>query len=108
MINSQGLMKGKGMSRSQETNRNDAEALAVAALGFLAADVDRLGRFLAITGLGPENLRQAATDPGFLAGVLAHVADDEPLLVAFAANEGIPPERVSRAHLVLSGAAPHH
>ncbi len=49
---------------------------------FLATDPERLGRFLAITGIGPEAIRTAAADPQFLAGVLDHVVSDEPLLLA--------------------------
>jgi hypothetical protein len=85
---------------------NDFEAVAIQALGFLAADEERLGRFLAITGLGPENLRAAASQPGFLASVLAHVAEDEAMLIAFAAESGIPPERIGRAAHHLSGPPP--
>ncbi len=67
------------------------EAMAIAALGFLAAEESRLERFLALSGLGPHNLRQAAADPGFLAAVLDYVAADERLLVAFAASRGLDP-----------------
>ncbi len=50
-----------------------AEQVAVLALNFLAADAERLGGFLAATGIGPANLRQAAREPQFLAGVLRHL-----------------------------------
>ena len=66
-----------------------ASALAVAALSFLAGDQERLERFLALTGLGPQSLRAAAREPSFLLGVLDHVAGDESLLLAFAARSGI-------------------
>jgi hypothetical protein len=91
---------------NSRVTREDAEAIAIAALGFMASDPERLGRFLAITGLGPENLRAAAGEPGFLGQILAHVAQDESLLLAFAANTGERPERVGAAHLVLAG--PNH
>jgi hypothetical protein len=105
MINSQGLMKGKGMARGPSGSEiwDDAASLAIAALGFLAADEERLGRFLALTGLGPESLRSAAGQPDFLAGVLTHLMEDEPLLLAFAAEAGQRPERVARAQAVLAG-----
>jgi hypothetical protein len=85
---------------------NDAEALAIQALGFLASDGDRLGRFLALTGLGPESLRAAAASPDFLASVLAHVAEDEALLIAFAADAGVAPERIGSAARQLAGPPP--
>jgi Protein of unknown function (DUF3572) len=87
-------------------NIEESETIAIQALGFLASEADRLGRFLAVTGLGPENLRAAATEPGFFAQVLSYIAQDESMLLAFAANSGITPEAVSAAHLALAG--PHH
>ncbi len=75
--------------------------LAVEALGFLAADETRLERFLAVTGLGPHNLRSAAAAPGFLVSVLDYLAADEALLVAFAAEAGRRPEDVMRAYQAM-------
>ena len=94
------------LGSNSRITHEDAETIAIAALGFMASDPERLGRFLAITGLGPENLRAAATEPGFLGQILAHVAQDESLLLAFAANSGERPERVGAAHIVLAG--PQH
>jgi hypothetical protein len=85
------------------TGREGAESMAIAALGFLAAEPERLARFLALSGLGPHKLRQAATSPGFLAAVLDHLAADERLLVAFAATEGVDPGAVAGARDALSG-----
>ena len=82
------------------------EDLAVEALGFLAADETRLERFLAVTGLGPGNLRRAAAGPGFLRSVLDYVAADEALLLAFAANAGRKPEQVGQAIRALAGPPP--
>jgi len=80
-----------------------AEETAIAALGFLAEESERLERFLALSGLGPENLRQAASAPGFLLGVLEYMVTDERLLLAFAARQGAPPEEVERARMTLGG-----
>lgn len=82
--------------------REQAESLAVAAVAFLAADEERLGRFLALTGIDPLALRAAAAQPGFLAGVLDHLGSDEPLLLAFATHAGISPADVDRARITLS------
>jgi hypothetical protein len=73
----------------------------LAALGFLAAEPDRLERFLALSGLGPENLRAAAADPGFFAAVLDYVLGDQPLLLGLAAERGVPPERIVAARAAL-------
>jgi hypothetical protein len=91
------------VNKSPAGKRDDFEAIAVQALGFIAADAERLGRFLAESGIGPEAIRKAARDPSFLAGVLDHIAADEKLLLAFAAEAGLKPEQVMRAHAGLSG-----
>ena len=85
------------------THKDQAESLAIAAVAFLAADDERLGRFLALTGLDPMGLRAAAAQPGFLAGVLDHLGSDETLLLAFATHAGIDPAEVDRARVSLSG-----
>ena len=87
-----------------KAQRDAAEALAIAALAFIAAEPERLGRFLATTGIGPDSIRAAAREPRFLAGVLDHVAADEPLLRAFAADRGIDPGEVMRARDMIAAA----
>lgn len=83
-----------------------AEQMAIEALGWLAADGDRLERFLAVSGLGPANLRRAAAEPRFLAAILDYLASNEALLVEFAAHSGRGPEDVARAHAALRGPEP--
>ncbi len=92
---------GRGPSPKILLSRDDGEAISVAGLSFLAADPDRLSRFLGLSGLGPENLRAAAAAPGFFAAVLDHLLSDERLLIAFAAEQGFAPERVALARAAL-------
>jgi hypothetical protein len=80
-----------------------AEGLAVQALSFIAGDGDRLGRFLAITGIGPAEIRAASAEPGFLAGVLDYVAGDEKMVTEFAAEMDIDPAYIGVARAVLGG-----
>ena len=91
------------MNKAPGNSREAAEALAIQALNFLATEPERLGRFLALSGLGPESIRAAAAEPGFLAGVLAHLGEDERMLVAFAAEAGVTPAEVDRARRLLAG-----
>jgi len=77
--------------------------MAVQALSFIAADGDRLGRFLAITGIGPGEIRAAAREPGFLVGVLDYLAGDERLMTAFATDAAIDPAEIARAQAALGG-----
>lgn len=81
----------------------DPETLALRALGFLAAEPERLAPFLAATGLGPETLRAAANEPGFLVAVLDHLCGNESLLLEFAGNLSLNPEIVVRARESLAG-----
>ena len=83
--------------------RENAEELAGDALGFLAEDPERLGRFLDLTGLTPATIRSAAGTPGFLLAVLEHLLADEPLLLAFASARGCNPAAVGRAREQLAG-----
>ena len=80
-----------------------AEELAIQALSYIAGDEERLERFLAITGVGVDQIREAAGEPGFLAGVLAYLASDEQLAAAFAADSGCGPADIARAHYALGG-----
>jgi len=80
-----------------------AEGLAIQALAFIAGDSGRLGRFLAITGIGPAEIRAAAREPDFLTGVLDHMAGDERLLTAFAAEAGVAPSDIGKALAALGG-----
>jgi Protein of unknown function (DUF3572) len=89
------------LKKMQSASVDSARSLAVSALTFIAADPDRLNRFLGLTGLGPENLRTAAADPAFLGSVLDYLVGDEKLLVEFAADAGLKPEAVARAHEAL-------
>jgi hypothetical protein len=85
------------MKKPPERTRGTAEALAIQALTFLAEEPERLGRFLAMTGIEPAQIRAAAREPGFLAGVLEHMLADQNLLLAFAHRGGFDPAEVARA-----------
>ena len=89
------------MKRPSSSAREAAEMLAIQALGFIAEEPERLNAFLNATGLSVERLRESATAPGVLAGVLEHMLADESLLLAFAASAAIDPAEVARAGQAL-------
>jgi hypothetical protein len=96
-------MTKRAARANRPEERAAAEALAVAALGFIAREPERLGRFLAMSGIGPESIRAVAREPQFLLGVLDYLAADEPLLIAFAAENTIPPGAVMEARDTIAG-----
>lgn len=78
-----------------------AHTIALQALAFLASDGERLGRFLALTGMGPAELKAQAGDTALLQGVLDHLMRDESLLLVFASDAGLKPEQVAAAFHAL-------
>lgn len=78
-------------------SQENAQALAIQALGFIAADAELLPRFLAISGIDAQAIRQAAREPGFLAGVLQFIAAHEPTLMRFSEESGIRPQDIAAA-----------
>jgi hypothetical protein len=86
--------------------RDAAAAIAIAALTFIASEPERLGRFLALSGIGPDSIRDAAREPDFLLGVLDHLAGDETLLLAFASHNELDPVQVAWARDVLAAQSP--
>jgi hypothetical protein len=90
------------MTKRTQNPREVAEIVAIQALSFVAGDPERLGVFLAETGIGPETLRSAASDPHFLAGVLDFVLRDDATVKAFAAASELDPATIAAAHEVLA------
>ena len=82
---------------------DEAVSLARDALIYLSQDVDRIGRFLAVTGVGPVESRERVDDPTFLAGVLDFILADDAMVVDFAEAAGIAPEQPARARRLLPG-----
>ena len=89
------------MTKRSYNPRETAEIEAIQALSFVAGDAERLGLFLAETGLGPETLRSASKDPGFLVGVLDFLLRDEAMIKAFSESSHLDPKIVSNAREAL-------
>lgn len=86
-------------------NREEAEVAALKALGFLAADPERLQCFMDLSGLDIAAIRASAAQPAFLAGLLDHLLSDESLLLIFAEEHGLRPERIQELRRKLPGAS---
>jgi len=89
------------MKRPSSAAREAAEMLAIQALSFIAEEPERLNGLLNATGLSLDRLRESATAPDFLAGVLEHMLADGSLLIAFADSAGIDPAALARARSAL-------
>ncbi len=77
-------------------NAEDAETLALRALGWVLCDDRRAERLLALTGLDASELRQRAGQPVILGAVIEFLRAHEPDLIACAEALGVAPERLAR------------
>lgn len=93
------------MKKPKRNPREVAEIVAIQALSFVAGDPERLGAFLAESGIGPETLRSAASDPRFLAHVLDFVMRDDATVKAFAEVSQLHPTNIAAAHQALNDPA---
>ncbi len=98
-------MVSKQLSK-QPINAGEARSLAIEALGLLAADAEKLSGFLALSGIGPENLRAAAQGPVFLQAVLDYICSDPSLLADIAAALDRTPAAIDHARMILAGPQP--
>ncbi|WP_026310327.1 DUF3572 domain-containing protein [Neomegalonema perideroedes] len=89
-------------------NREEAEAVALRALAWTAADPELLGGFLAFSGLEPAELAAAARDPSALGGLLDWLLADESALLAFCAEARLAPEEPMAARAALPGFSGDH
>jgi hypothetical protein len=89
------------LKKPVQNPREVAEIVAIQALNFIAGEPERLGLFLAETGIGPETLRSAAADPRFLASVLDFVLRDDATVKAFAQASELHPTNIAAARQVL-------
>jgi hypothetical protein len=90
------------LKKAVQNPREVAEIVAIQALSFVAGDPERLGLFLAETGIGPETLRTAAADPRFLSSVLDFVMRDDATVKAFADVSELHPTNIAAAHQALN------
>lgn len=83
----------------------EAEITALKALGFLAADPERISRFMSLSGLDPDAIRASAAEPAFLGGLLDYLLSDDSLLLIFAQEQDLRPERIAQLRRKLPGAS---
>ncbi len=84
-------------------NRNEAETIALQALGYLVADETLRGRFMSVSGVAREEFEANAEDPAFLAGVLDFFLAHESDLLALCDAAELSPELPAAARRCLAG-----
>lgn len=82
-------------------SHEEAEHLALLALGWVLSDDRRARRFLDLTGFTPDGLRGSAGDRATHQAVLAFLENHEPDLLAAAEELQIPPEALASASALL-------
>jgi Protein of unknown function (DUF3572) len=94
----------KSAQRGHAVDREMAETIAAQGLAFLTADPHRLQRFLALTGIAPADLKRRIGASEVLVAALNFLAQDESLLLTFAASQRVAPETVGAARARLDAA----
>lgn len=87
---------------------NDAETLALDALGWLLGEDELFPVFLGATGAGEADLRARATDPEFLGAVLDFLMLDDAWIMRFCSARRLPFTRPAEARAALPGGAQTH
>ncbi|MCJ2178658.1 DUF3572 domain-containing protein [Novosphingobium sp. 2580] len=80
----------------------DPQALALNALGWVLDDADRAARFLALTGLTPDDLRVSLNESATLGAVLDFLCAHEPDLLGAADALGVAPRDLAAVRERLS------
>lgn len=90
-------------SRTPPPDMETAREVGLQALLFVAEEGRRLARFLAETGLSPDELRQRAGEPGMLAAILDYLLANESELLVFTAGAAIDPLSLEPMRALLAG-----
>ena len=78
-----------------------AEAIALDALTFIVSGEEIAGRFIDATGIDLSRIRDEATKPDFLRGVMHFIIESDELIIAFAAAADLKPEQIVAAAQAL-------
>ena len=84
-------------------NKEQSEALALQALGWIAASDDLMGIFLGATGASVDDVRAQATDPTFLGSVLDFLLMNDEWITGFCDANNYDYQRPKIARQMLPG-----
>lgn len=86
-------------------NPDQAETLALRALGWLASQDELFPVFLGASGASPQDMALRAADPEFLIAVLDFITMDDSWVVEFCDTVGVSYDAPLRARQALPGGA---
>ena len=81
------------------------EIIALKALGYIVSEDALRDRFVALTGLDSDTLRESLDQLGTLASILEFLVSHEPDLIAAAAAQDVSPDTLVKAWRALGGGA---
>jgi len=76
---------------------DSATSIAISGFQFIAGDEEQISRFISLTGISPDEMREAAGSQSFLIAVLEFFMGDEPTLLAFCTSQNIDPNDIQKA-----------
>lgn len=88
--------------------REQAETVALQALGHIASDDALMGAFLMATGADITDLRRRAAEPAFLGAVLDFLLQEDARVLDFAEGAGLAPTVPATARAALPGGEAWH
>lgn len=86
-------------------NQDRASDLALESLQWIAGDSEQLSRFVALTGVAPDEIRLMIHEAEFQSAILEFLLGNEPTLLAFAASKNLDSSEILKAKQCL---APDH
>lgn len=90
------------------SERENAETLALQAVGWLVGQEDLLPVFLGSSGLSEQELRSQITAPELLGAVLDFIMMDDAWVVQFCDAHTLPYDRLMQARAALPGGEQMH
>lgn len=104
-----GLINMKNLRKMRaDMTAEQAEVIALQALGWLVGDDDLRDVFMGATGASADALRDQAGDPAFQAAVLDFLMLDDAWVIRFCDAHGLPYEVAQQARQALPGQGQVH
>ena len=86
-----------------QTGDNNSMAVGLQAVSYVISEDTLRDRFMAVSGVDSESIRERLSEPDFLVSVLDFLIQHEPDLIDFAESSKLPPEQVVGAWRSLGG-----